>query len=1191
MSQNTPTPDRFRWVPLSVLGMLLVALVLIPTSQFSVLAGGSPPPPVLLSPLDFASVTPDNYPPVAVPEVEWAPVEGATMYRVQFSNDIAFTTTPVNITTPLTKYTPTVLSPFADGDWYWRVRVDSSPNGFSEYSNPRTFNKQWATDTNKPVLVTPPDFSTLTFYDFPIFSWDPVIGAAQYRLEIDNNPDFSSLTYSVLTVTTTHQPLNKLANGTYYWRVVPVDAANRSGTPSDSRQFNLSYNEVPILLEPANNSNPTFTPTFRWEAVRGAQYYRLQYSTDPTFNTAVTQADTRNTTYTPITTLPNDVNYFWRVRAISGSSESDWSTVYTFIKRWYIQPIPLAPTNVYQNARMGPIFYWTPVPAASKYRIEIDTNPDFINLFTSGEVPNTFFTPSVWGLSNPTYYWRVIPIDGSGRFGQPSEVFSLQTNSLGTAPELVYPLFYYNPLVVDPNAGGNVPFHPAEDRTIPYPIFVWHRAIDPISGGTYANAYRLQVDDNPNFTSVDWQYDTETLNAVPTNTSPFTPVDGVIYYWRVASITGIGGSVNGHWSQTWQTRFDSSLGLTPTIAGVPQLIRPANEEEHIEYTPRLDWWPYVNSSGQPASSYEVQISWDTAFTNLVTSSSVPYPSYAPHLSIAERHLNKNEYGTFYWRVRAIVNGSPTGWSETRRFQVAAQSQWLRMRAIGDALAFKIGSDPVDQVDNNYELTNLYATQSLNAWLFAFDATKTATNMTYAIYLDKDAQENSGATTDACGYNVTTINAHRPEYILYIFQISNNFTAANTALYTWNSSTNSWNVLVQSLADIGGSITYVNNTTVEVWIPNTPIGFGPEQGSYNVSVLSFQGADTDCSPAPGTQPVDMTPGKAGATGNVVQYFSGVSDRPQLVSPFNSISGDPTAYSSVIPFAFEFPTGFNTSALVNPNMVLFSGETEADITENIAATEGGERVNAPDALVAPWAGGRLQVYYDPLFTSPVPGGEIIEVCSNCTYLGWQTLTFGHDLQGDNSYYWRFRTRYLDATGEVLSPWSEGFRFEREGFVPQNLQYSVDFATPTFSWDIVEGARTYSLQVDNDPTFATPEVNIETTQSSYTPQNTLDNGTYYWRVRVRRENNVTNDWTSSQSFTLSMPVPQNLLHYPITSNQVVGRAPTFCWDPLVVNDGNNIPVLPGSLEIPLAVQSGLLFFDRSHIGRNGAKLSYTL
>ncbi len=155
---------------------------------------------------------------------------------------------------------------------------------------------------------------------------------------------------------------------------------------------------------------------------------------------------------------------------------------------------------------------------------------------------------------------------------------------------------------------------------------------------------------------------------------------------------------------------------------------------------------------------------------------------------------------------------------------------------------------------------------------------------------------------------------------------------------------------------------------------------------------------------------------------------------------------------------------------------------------------------------------------------------------------------DLNGDNTYYWRVRPQYDWSGGETGGSWSQGFSFERNGFIPQNLNVSTTFATPTFSWDMVEGAKYYEIHVDGDPNFGSLDAQATTAQTSYTPLNPLANGTYYWRVRIIRETTSANDWSTSQSFTLNLPAPTGLTPDDPTGSDPVQYAPTLCWNKLV-------------------------------------------
>jgi len=1085
--------------------VLRIFILIILLSNIRIITTFAIDTPVLQAPANNSLITPINETgsivsaPVAIPEFIWKSVDGATSYRIQFSQDIGFTT-KIEFTTPHTHYIPTDISRFNDGIWYWRVRVEAPTVGF--FSEPYQFTKDWASEHNFPVLIQPANEAVLDFFSSPNFSWQPVMGAGAYRFQIASNPDFTNPQINITTIYTTYQPPLKVANGVYYWRVIPIDPANREGTYSEVRQFTMAYNYIPELLEPANDSNPTFTPTFRWKAVKGAQTYELQYSTDPSFNSNLTPISTKNTTYTPQNAMPNDVDFYWRVRAISGSSISDWSEIRHFVKKWYILPVLLTPTNLYQYVSY-PLYNWTPVPGASYYKIEIDDNINFTSPIIH-LTANPFFAGECYSLT----YWRVTPYDGNNNSGKHSGTASFNCSNDSNAPNQIYPLYYYPPNTF-PDSFSSYSMNPYEDRTVPYPIFLWNRVTSASNGATVAPAYRIQVDDDPLFQSIDWQIDTENLSATPTTDHPFTPTINKDYYWRVCPLDHLGGNcltttipVSGLlWSQKWRTRFDNTRGL-PATNGSPQLLRPVDSYEYVEMTPLFEWMPIQN-----ASSYEIQISNNETFTEIVDTNKVPYPAYSPTNVIAQRELlNRLNYGTYYWRVRAQTPSGYTSWSETRRFQIAAQSLWRETRTLGNVEnRQQIANDPDDTIDDNFELTNLYATQDKDNWYFGFNAVLAGDDMVYVLYLDTDHLNNSGATFDARGYSITTIPAHQPEFAIYYFQQSNSLSSDRIVIYDWTGS--AWTNNPKTLQEIGGALYIdVDHNYVEIKIPNTAIGMQTDTGSYSLALFSL--------PANGS-PIDSVPTDPNVPGSgVISHFTSVSERmmPRMLP--NNLGGDPTTFPSITPFFWDYPAG-----------------------ENI-----------------PWKGYRLEVHLDKKFTTLISSGvrDIqFSKYTSPTFTSWEK-----DLIGDNTYYWRIRPAYeLLSHSIIYGVWSQAMSFKRVGFVAQNLSESVVFATPTFSWDMVEGAESYDLQVDNDPNFGSTEININTKQNSYTPTSTLANGTYYWRVKVRRNGGIANDWSSVKSFTLALPKPTNLS--PV-NEAIVDRAPTFCWDALIAKDQSGNPVL---------------------------------
>ena len=804
----------------------------------------------------------------------------------------------------------------------------------------------------------------------------------------------------------------------------------------------------------------------------------------------MTQVDTRNTSYTPTATLPNDVNYYWRVRVHSGNSISDWTPSRSFVKRWYIKPILLTPTNNYQHQRF-PVFSWTPVPGASYYKVEISLYPGFSPLYDSGNTANTFFSPSKYDSAPNTYYWRVTPYDGNAKPGVPSNTSSYRSYSDSVAPSQVYPLFYYQP---DPS------LNPHEDRTVALPVFIWNRVSIPVGspdqGDVYADAYRLQVSTDPTFSTILWTVDTENTTATPSLDNPFTPLAETDYFWRVRPL--IDGSESGQWSQIWKARFDLSKGLTPE--SLPVLIRPSDEFEFAESTPLLEWFPISGAAG-----YEVEISQDDTFSSVIVTGSVSNPVYAPTDNLARRSLGDVDFGIYYWRVRGLPDGV---WSETRRFQIAAQSQWQFTRNLGDlANRLQIGSDPVGDADVNYDVTSLQVAQASNNWYFGFATIDSPdNNATYALYLDIDHIEGSGGTFDAKGYSINTISGYQPEYIVYVLQDAGSFSADQVQLFSWTGST--WDT-VSILSAIGGEL-YQESGYVELKIPNTAIGYQDSTGSYAVSLISLEPNAT------AVFPKDSVPSDPSVTSNgLISRFANVTERMNLVMPPNDAGEDSSPYTSVPPFFWDWP------------------------------------------VLSPWSGAIITAYLDPLFTNVVESYNLS--CSSfptpVTNYAQTSHAWIDDFLGDNTYYWRVRPCYWEDDERInyYGAWSQGWRFEREGFVPINLATSVTFATPTFSWDMVEGAESYDLQVDDDPSFGSTAININTRQNSYTPTTTLANGQYYWRVRVRRDGGMINDWTVNQSFTVYLPTPAGLTP---ASGSIVNRAPTMCWEPVIKTPEN--PVL---------------------------------
>jgi hypothetical protein len=889
--------------------------------------------------------------------------------------------------------------------------------------------------------------------------------------------------------------------GLLFSTVAPPAAAQEEEPPQGEYEFLDTGLGVPAPVEPADDSFPTYTPTFRWTAVSGIDKYVLEYTSDPTctFGAGSTsQQETVYTSFTPTQPFPNDVNYCWRVRTKKGTSVSPWSPTWSFIKRWYFQPELLTPVKGYQYAR-DVLFSWTPVPGAAFYKIEINNEnsfpppPEKRYKYTRCTA-NTYYNFEEEAFSG-VYYWRVIPVESNsnsaltvckerGNEGRPSAVSSfrgIHPNSGNyPAPQLISPLYNYEP---------HPDLQPHEDRIIPLPIFQWHRTLAGDSQ-TEVAAYRVEVDDVATFQTVNWTVDTENLSAAPSAGQPFLPDADGVYYWRVCALDALGGSCLPDptnslpmWSEVWAARIDLSRGLPATNGTAPTLLRPVEDYEAVETFPLLEWKPL-----QGASRYEVQISLDPSFEagQIVDQAVALYPVYTPFKKLDSAPGDPTSslpYGTYYWRVRAldVLSVPLSGWTDSWRFQVAAQSHWVYDRSLGNlANQWKVASDPDDVTSDGDELTDLFVPQSSSSWFFGFHTSLLDASQTYGLYLDVDHQDGSGATVDPQSYPIGTVSPHRPEYAVYILGRSGatQYTANDVFIYAWNPASSVWGV-PQSLLSMGGNLLSGGNY-LELRIPNIGIGMEEKTGSMAISMFSVNESTGLVQ--------DTVPGGDHGTLN---RFASVTERLMLVAPATNASGDPTLFPSALPFFWHWPPATH------------------------------------------WEGYRIEVALDPQFTTAVYTLELITRDPNPPYLAGGLHTPAYDFNGDNTYYWRVRPQYWKPYITLGGAWSLPMRFERKGFAPKDLQVTFTYDTPTFAWQRLEGAEAYELEVDNDPEFGSPEIKATTSQTTYSPVAALKPGTYYLRVRALRHNeyqpfsSIKGDWTST---TLTVGGANAVVYLPL-------------------------------------------------------------
>jgi hypothetical protein len=115
-----------------------------------------------------------------------------------------------------------------------------------------------------------------------------------------------------------------------------------------------------------------------------------------------------------------------------------------------------------------------------------------------------------------------------------------------------------------------------------------------------------------------------------------------------------------------------------------------------------------------------------------------------------------------------------------------------------------------------------------------------------------------------------------------------------------------------------------------------------------------------------------------------------------------------------------------------------------------------------------------------------------------------------------------------------------------LPENMSATADL-TPTFTWAGVPEAQTYTIYVDDNSAFSTPDITHNTSLTTYSPSADLSIGTYFWKVKASINGEFSgssNIWSFETGEYPVMPV----LVSPADSFIGTDLTPTFDWNNVI-------------------------------------------
>lgn len=498
---------------------------------------------------------------------DWSTSGKADLYNFQISANKSFTFSYEDIITANTYYDIFYkLNP--NTKYYWRVRGKTG----GVYSN-------WSTVYDFTTLFAPPSLiepikDTISVSHTPDFVWSSVEDAEKYKLIIATDEELSNI---VLTKTglkdttytlTKNEKLNPIT--TYFWAAVVEGSDGSQGQLSEVWKFRTIV-AAPVLTFPNNNAvNQPDALVFKWQAVTEAIDYQIQVSRLADFSLVAQDNQTLGAVQQPLSELENNVNYYWRVRAVdTNSAKGPWSEIWTF-KTGQKRPIHISPANNSGGHQAPLLLDWSEINGY-KYDLQVSLKPEFTGPFV---VELSSIEEHKYELTtletNKTYYWRVRAVlnDTVSPWTEPWNFSTGLARTVLLSPE---------------DGAVNV-----KKVSI---LLKW----EPTPG---ADSYKLQVSRNESFTDFFFNDSNITTSSKDLYDLEYEQT----YYWRVMAFDGESGN---DWSEEWSFTTEKepkNSVLSAVESGILVYPNPAGEQVTVniplELAPKLDKITLISQTGQ-----------------------------------------------------------------------------------------------------------------------------------------------------------------------------------------------------------------------------------------------------------------------------------------------------------------------------------------------------------------------------------------------------------------------------------------------------------------------------------------------------------------------------------------------------------------------------------------------------------------
>ena len=670
-----------------------------------------------------------------------------------------------------------------------------------------------------------------------------------------------------------------------------------------------------------------------------------------------------------------------------------------------------------------------------------------------------------------------------------------------------------------------------------------------------AQAYRLEIATDKQFSNVIYMKDTLTSNFMGANAS--LPVG--TYYWRGSA------KKDGVWGKWTGGR---GFKLVSSITS----MKPASGISTTDTTPEFSWTAVAG-----AAKYEIQIADSAANLEInptVDDKNVSGASYTP---TALTNLQM-----YHWRVRAVDGEGQAGaWSGTQTLNInfdtvsglnpangstttdiTPEFSWTAVVGatryeiqIADSAADLSGSSAVNVPGTSYTPTTALTNLQTHHWRVRA--------------VDGDGQFGAWSGASSLRVEWGTVSGLNPA--------NGSSTTDTTPEFSWTAVAGATRYEIQiadSAADLAGSqsvdvndgtsytpTTALTNLQMYHWRVRAVDGDG-QPGAWSGTQTLNVNFDTvsGLNPANGSTTTDITPEFSWtAVAGADKYQIQIADSAANLAGSSTVNVPGTSYTP-------------TTALTN--LLTHHWRVRAVDSEGQAGAWSGS-----SSLRVEWgtvsglnpANGSSTTDITPEFSWTAVAGAAkyeIQIADSAADLEINPTVDDKNVSGTSytpttaltnkqTHHWRVRA--VDGDGQA-GAWSGtqtlNINFDTvSGLNPANGSSTTD-TTPEFSWTAVAGADKYQIQIADSEANLAGSSTADAPGASYTPTTALTNKqTHHWRVRAVDSEGQPGAWSGSSSLRVEIGAVSGL--NPTDGSRTTDTTPTFSWTAVTGADKYQIQI----------------------------------